>query len=1370
MSRLSKISFAAVAFTLVAAGCNERAPRSFVQPNVLKKSDLMGVNGDAKWYYIQTVTDAPVTSSVMFIGNSSELMKIRFDAQEGTLFARRAYEQIEGSEDRYQQDPAKYAGQPVAAWPITSHFDIIRDYNATTGEETNRIIESTERAWNEREFFRVDWSNNVLTPNDVIGIGINFLFEDGISVQPGSYWESDPTKPDAFHMERATAEEAALDGAEFDAGEANYLDVTNKWVLNPTPKTIEYEEGGVKNSITYPSCFFAYQLDDCASQIIKVRHAFAKISPKHDYEPRNWDGKQMDLFGIWDVGLNRLTYNRQYGVTNTGFKRHAARFNLWKKSYEDPAHKVKIPYASRTQRTIPYYMSSSLEPFPPDLFDTAKEVVKQWNDAAKVAVQDVTGKTAVEDVFVTCHNPVKLVDDSMGAKDPAVCSEGLKPELDAKGEIKMDANEQPILRARQGDPRRSHIFWVNQQQNGGPLGYGPPLFDIETGETISGQAYIYGGAIDSYSARSRDLIMLLLGRRSADEFITGVNVKEWVGANRAGVRDRSQLHTQDEIAEKVKAMDFSWARGQAPEAPLDTSGDLRKFLTSLKNREAAIYNGGIFGQSNANIAELKRTRLRGTPLEGMMVNADIMAQSGAKPGTDFTALGASEKARISPIRSEAVRRAINDRMDKMRAFGYDFADFADEGMAQRALTLANDPAIPNMDEEAIRQKVRKEIFLGVTLHEMGHNVGMRHNFRGSYDSMNYFPQYWQLRDAAAKNPSAQRFMGIDPNTQMPIGKAYAGADCNTAARKGKLRPRYIDCPGGATSVQEAQGMVREWQYSSIMDYGAEFNSDFAGLGRYDKAAMKFSYAGDGYVEVFTDAKTDQTSQLKWAALSAFQGAFGFPSAIGLTSTLESINYTTYPTLFNSGIEGISKRKDVPYSQICTEDCEVSGYLRADSDGNPLVPYYFCSDEFAGNLTCMRFDSGADAYEQATDVISRYENFYLLNNFKRDKYAFHAGLGYRDRVASRYFNILRTQMTWYTLLRSDFVDYFGTDDTFYFDENGWGNFSIAVAEGFDLLGRVLTKPQAGSYKFVSKAESTDYPVAYYKQNGDSTEPGLNGVAIGLLDGKYIDTTWDFDACGYYWSDECQSRIGYFIDKTVALDILSQSQAYFTGRDTNTDVRRYAIGYILPYKKQVEEKMGALLAGDLASWAPRLDLSTPAGQASKVTVKPWSLNEAPTDGATAQNIVDPAGGFTLQLYAGVYGLSEFPSTFDRSFVDKTRIFVLGNGEAPVSDSTISAGCANGSNGWLCVSDAETGKTYAAKLSPLVQDRPAGPSYRADVGARMLETYRAILADAAAAPTNPAKQLAVVKYRQNLDIMRSLHNAYGYAAYKTDAPFYY
>ena len=1364
MSRFLKLSYAALAITMVSAGCTERAPRSFVQPNVIKKTDLVGT-----WYYLQTITDAPPTSSFLFIGNSSELQKIKFDIQEETLFARRAYEQIQGSEDAYRQDPAKYAGQPLAAWPIKSQFDIIRDYNATTGEETNRIIESTERPWNEREFIRVDWSNNLLTDADIVGLGINFFFQDGVHVESASYWESDPTKPDAFHMERADD----TDADEFDKGEANYFDVTNKWVVTPTQTSLSFEEGGQRQSFSVPTCFLAYETDDCSSQIVKVRHAFAKISPKHQYEPRNWDGKQMNLFGIWDVGLNRLTYNRQYGVTNSGFQRHAARFNLWKQSYQ--ADKTPIPFDQRETRTIPYYAEATLDPggFPAELFDTGGEVVKQWNEAVSNAAKLVMGKDPANPIFVWCHNPVKLVEDSNGPKDNDACKANIKPQLDAQGNVVKDANGNPIYQARQGDPRRSNIFWVNQEQNAGPLGYGPPLFDIETGETISGQAYIYGAALDTYAARSRDLVLLILGKIDPGDYIAGQNVKDFVTANRSGNANRAPLYNQDQINDRIAAMNFKWAKGLAPEAKLDTSS-FGAFMQSLKDRENAIYSSGVFGQDNSNLGQIRRDHLRGGQLEGMMVNSDVLALGNTRAGSDWSSLSDAEKARVSPLRSAAVTKMIEDRLDRMRAFGYDFADFADEGLAQRAFELANDPNIPNLDPEAIRQKLRKDIFLAVTLHEVGHNMGLRHNFRASWDAMNYFPDYWKLRSGAATSAGAQRFAGIDPATGAIKGVPYAGTDCSAANRKGTMRPRYIDCAGGATSVDEVKGHVREFQYSSIMDYGAEFNSDLMGLGQYDKAAMKFSYSDQGYVEVFTDAKQDNTTLLRWAALHAFQNAFGFPSPIGLTQNAESINYTTYPNLFKSGVDGIQKRKDVPYSAI--SGTAVQGYYQSDADGNPLVPYYFCSDEFVGNLTCQRFDSGADAYEQSQDIISRYENFYLLNNFKRDRYTFHTSLGYKSRIAGRYLEQLRNQLTWYALLRADFEDFFGAQGNadFFNSEDGWQSFGIAVTEGFDAIGRTIVRPGAGSYKFVGAGETTDYPVSYLKHASDNTQAGVGEVGIGLIDGKFIDTTWDFNGCGYYWADECQTRIGYFIDKTIALDVLSDSQAYFTGRDTSTDVRKYAIGYFTVFKGQLQEKIGALLSGDYTSLSPRVDATDPKN--AKVTMPSWTLDLAGNN--EPGMLIDPSGGFTLQLYAGVYGLSSFPTTFDHDFVDTTRIFVVGNGEAPVPDSSISCSATGtmNPNGYYCITDTYTGKSYAAKSFPMVPQMIGGTTVmqRQDTGVRMLQQYKAILdAQAAACPSGAncaAKTLAAQQFKENIDVMRSLHNAFGYAQYKTDAPFIY
>src|SRR5579883_320680 len=321
--------FVGLAAMLAVASCaSEAPPRSYVQPNIIKKSDLTGT-----WYYIQTAIDAPPTSGTMFMGNSSELLKIRFDIQEDFLYARRSYEWIVGSSDAATAQGPDYKGDILAAWKISSQFDIIRDFNSTTGEQTNKIIEDQSRPWDQREFIRVDWSQNLTT--DLKGIGLEMFFsEEYPQIEPISYWVSDPTSPDALHMERAQSDNPQ-EG--FKAGEMTYLDIVDQVVVTPPMRTISFEENGVPYSFTIPTCpdfgLNSYDQRDCTEQTYKIRHAFAKIGPNHDYEARNWDGLQMNLFGIWDVGLRRLTYNRQYGVTNSGFDRHAARFNIWQKSY-----------------------------------------------------------------------------------------------------------------------------------------------------------------------------------------------------------------------------------------------------------------------------------------------------------------------------------------------------------------------------------------------------------------------------------------------------------------------------------------------------------------------------------------------------------------------------------------------------------------------------------------------------------------------------------------------------------------------------------------------------------------------------------------------------------------------------------------------------------------------------------------------------------------------------------------------------------------------------------------------------------------------------------------------------------------------------
>ena len=149
------------------------ATRSTVQIDAIAKTDLAGV-----WYYRQTVVGVPYSTGFTFIGEQgeNEMEKIVWDIEEDVLTARRAYEYVKGTEigepAQHSGADGGYQGAPVAAFKIKSQFDIIREYNPSTGEEFDKVIESQERKWFERKFIRVDWSTSLVS-------NFNFLADYG---------------------------------------------------------------------------------------------------------------------------------------------------------------------------------------------------------------------------------------------------------------------------------------------------------------------------------------------------------------------------------------------------------------------------------------------------------------------------------------------------------------------------------------------------------------------------------------------------------------------------------------------------------------------------------------------------------------------------------------------------------------------------------------------------------------------------------------------------------------------------------------------------------------------------------------------------------------------------------------------------------------------------------------------------------------------------------------------------------------------------------------------------------------------------------------------------------------------------------------
>ena len=122
--------------------------------------------------------------------------------------------------------------------------------------------------------------------------------------------------------------------------------------------------------------------------------------------------------------------------------------------------------------------------------------------------------------------------------------------------------------------------------------------------------------------------------------------------------------------------------------------------------------------------------------------------------------------------------------------------------------------------DKIYQWARKEYAMGVFSHEFGHSMGLRHNFAGTFDSLNYDTHYWQLR---TKNGTGHRRRAPPATTDGATASARASVDPITD--------------------EEINGGINGFATSSVMDYPGDQTHDMYLMGKYDRAAIRFGYGG-----------------------------------------------------------------------------------------------------------------------------------------------------------------------------------------------------------------------------------------------------------------------------------------------------------------------------------------------------------------------------------------------------------------------------------------------------------------------------------------------------------------------------------------------
>lgn len=1309
-----------------------------IQPNVVRKADLL----DGQWFFRNTVTWTPFNTQFTFPGQTGNMEKLVWEIQEGNLVGYRSYPYILGAEANVDANSRisgttgkycdaegkctggqKYYGAPVVAFPIESHFDIQRGYNTATGEQNNVVMENTsDRLWNQREYMRVNWSTNILNKASGLNWGTVQNPQSGVT---NSNWIQ-PNEPGSDPYNWPTFEYTDPDGEEGPIkGQLTYFDVTGRYMA--VPDSFYYEGYG-----NIPLCWFASGIYDCSASEIHIRTSIAKVDVNwsRDYEPLQFGNELMSYFGYFRT--ERLNYDRKFGFNESARILLGNRHRIWKEYYQKSNGEVTdtaIPMAARTPEPIKYYFTPASrmggEERYQEFWAPGRVIEEDYDRAFRRAVGAAQQKDPadIRKMFYVCNNPVK-------SGDPVECGDpGFSPKI--------------------GDLRYSFINTVAEPVANGLLGYGPSSADPETGQIISGMSNTYTWGVDLAGRDVTNWILLLTGEKSTAEYVSGVDVSDFVKNNPVynikGLQKSGLLQSELQgIPTRNQETLGAWDR------PSQRMSALVQSIVQDRNKITA--KGDALKQAADELA--KHPALEAAVLDNPDMQNDLVnllppfARAAAMRDPSFLRTASRSVLTNIKLSQDWEKRRI-EFLSKNNITTFDFFDrtlisVATEKLAYRNRRIAEleNGGAGLLPEEArriaddeIAKEVRQQVWLATSLHEAGHTLNLRHNFQGSYDAINYFDEYWDIRkDSITVQQNMQAKL---PRTPADLKKAAEG-----------------------TEAQLITGM-HNWEYSSIMDYSAKYFTDWAGIGKYDEAAIIFAYSGDtqpGYVEVFDGArKTSKVIPGSDGTNVTISGAGADLPMVNVTHTnpnvrnyTERFHYSTVPLHFGEGADVISimndgllklrQRRLAKWSDVMLDEDRVRAALLSDPTliddpdraagviGNPQlrVPYMFCSDESADGpvLSCNRFDRGPDYYEITRTKLEDYWNYYLDNHFRRDS-AFFSGNGALNRTFGTFYTVANSYKHWVyeVYLKSsrnqEQVSRYKLDPLM---QDYW---TMAVLDGVNQHLNVMSVPPDGLFMFrnlrggprwdlISQGDDFDYlnPVgrAALQELYESRFGAQDFVVIPRGLGRRMYSRYDYKSGFGFWNRMLEA--GHYNDQVGAMFAAVIPEIDIQGVDIIADQDRYAIPYYLTFRDEFQNTFSSLWANDEEKIRPTAFKTVNAANVveDKAAIE-WRTYVRGTDFFTGFNyprerancttgqqpyrddcwVPDqrPAPAniqltWTSRIYGLFLGMALFRVNYDLDYAKANQIYKLGTGEA----FTVASGYHV-----VEVPDVTTGHRYAA-----------------------------------------------------------------------------
>jgi len=1325
-SKLAHLGLCSLFVSAMWSCAQERPPINQVEANALAKSFFVGPkledpSDDPEFYWRNYVVDGPASQSLVGVGSWSGVDRVRWEVTEDLLIARKAYQIAKGADDKGvpKKDPN---GAIVAAYKIEKHFDIRRAYNPTTGEEQNVVVENAlDRTWNQREYMRVDWSQNLVDNPMWTDMFLGKILGN-IEVTPLSYVVSDPAAEDAPHFE----------------ADKGYFDVTNHFTVAPASSSVSWGTGKVPTCVLV-GLYTGSATYDCNAQEAVVRSSYLRIDPKADFEPLENTRAPLDVVGnpggIGDsleagiVTPGQQGWDPGYGYVDKLYHRFAHVHDTWKQSHQEVAcadnadadgngtadacdnavtgyagsagsqcdvfvGKCTIPYRDREVKTIGYWVNKEM---PAELQDpedgsgargAAEDLAFSWNQllaGAVASAREVECRRTGDGDRASCHSTF-FEDDKVMLSYGAWLVDQPKDKTPVLTLCHNPVRDHDLhdtcgktgYAARVGDLRHNFLFYWPYESRAPWGGIADWNADPLTGQIIGGAAQIMGRSATYAAALQRDVLQLAMGDISVEDITDGVPAQNYAHYLQSGSTPTAL--TSEELARRVKAIDAAKLMTTvAPAVSGSTVAERYQSYVEMQKSSAA----DPLTSSNAQLEFDALVR----PLLGSTVEADLVdphwmvGALGMDPATpvDDAALDQASPLRgLDSGRLAAWRDLVEE---KMRLHGVCFLE--NEAPALGSVDMQGlagyfQKKYADLDAKARGEKIYHDLwveaFKGIAIHEMGHSLGMLHQFASSWDAPNYNPQYWQLRTSEGK----------------------AAKSCNGQPRTGAtdtcMGPRYLDPETQDELGQDSEPRpsVVYFANTSVMEYQIERFGETVGLGTYDRHVMNALYG-----RVLETMDDDQHGGMTYSSQKAF--APRMESQLGEQDRIQRNHPSFGPGAWPTHYTEVARQMKVfdpardcrdatdeekaraewrlVHGKVCSpppRDHAAWQDFLSDAlpgSGSSPAPYWHTNKDTKTGQSVRWFyrwgtnhnsyfhtndsDAGADPYEVTVYTARKFDVSYPFGYFRRQNREYSYS-GIPAQVADRYFERVRS-FHWLVANSTAFYRSFGSDvyDVISGDDDWHRPYLVAETEMYNLLARAVLMPEPGDYASAGAGPGQAQPV-FDLAGSSSTTPKFS---VGLVDGRFIGEEFDSDPSGggswdyLHW----MKHAGFSTEKILAMRALTDGRPnlFTINRQNFLDGRAVKINFRSDMQPALDRMLGGILAEDwdaVSPWVGAKDGKTPTPRLIDLTA------DAPARDPGAM-ILFPNLGYKQQLGALVFAATFSRLDSDMNLVNKMRLWIDG-----------------------------------------------------------------------------------------------------------------